>query len=139
MPKPQENSEEWLTTKDACAYLKVSQMTIFRWMKSGKLAHYKIGNALRFKQEDLDALANKVQSDHSPTIRCKICGGEEMVEGRLQSTGRVSFKPNKTKFWVFEESHVPVTTKMCTSCGHLELFADTEKMSRLSPEAKTTE
>lgn len=135
MSKTSQDGQDWLTTKDACDYLKVSQMTIFRWMKSGKLAHYKIGNALRFKIEDLNGLAEKVNGEPDLNeIKCKVCGSNELIDGRLQSTGRVSFKPEKAKFWVFEESTVPLKTKMCTSCGHLELFADTEKMSRLAPE-----
>jgi excisionase family DNA binding protein len=51
---------EWLTVKEAMAYLKVSRATIFSWCASGKLPFYKIDSPVRggrrFKRQDLDAL-----------------------------------------------------------------------------------
>ncbi len=130
-------NEEWLTIKGACERLQVSHMTIHRWMKSGKLTFYKFGHALRFKAEDLDDLANKTTSlSHASqsAAKCATCGNSEFAEGRLQGTGRLYFKPAKTKFWVFEESLIPAQAWMCTACGHIQLFADTEKLARLQPE-----
>ncbi|MBF0197264.1 MAG: helix-turn-helix domain-containing protein [Planctomycetes bacterium] len=135
MAESEENG--WMTVKNACEYLQVSQMTVFRWMKSGKLSYYKLGGSVRFKKENLDMAADKVTGNSEGTKsagQCGQCGHAELVPGKMQSTGRVSFKPDKTKFWVFSESSVNVEAKMCPACGHLHLFADTEKMEKLSPD-----
>ena len=150
-----ENDSKWLTVKEAALYLKVSQMTLFRWMKSGKLKHYKMGNAVRLLSEDLDAIAeprgekktSSAASDQKPSTpqnttespskedqqSCLMCGSQDLIDGRLQSTGVVQFRPDKTKFWAWTESNVPMKTKMCTTCGFLHQFADTDKMERLFP------
>ena len=48
---------EWLTTKEVCEELKVSESTVYRWVSEGKLRGYKIGGLRRFKREDVDDLA----------------------------------------------------------------------------------
>jgi excisionase family DNA binding protein len=129
--------EKWYTTKEASEYLKVSQMTIFRWMKAGKLTHFKIGGSLRFTKENLDQIAMKntgsVEAEKR-TESCSVCGNSELIEGKLQGTGRLYFKPAKTKFFVFAESLVGLNTKMCSACGYIQMFGDTDKMDRLKPE-----
>lgn len=129
--------EKWYTVKEACEYLKISQMTVFRWMKAGKLTHFKIGGSVRFKKENLDQIAKKSTGSaetEKVVETCSICGNSELVEGKVQGTGRLYFKPAKTKFFVFSESLVGLTSKMCSACGHIQMFGDTDKMSRLKPE-----
>jgi excisionase family DNA binding protein len=156
---------KWMTVKEASAYLKVSQMTMFRWMKSGKLTHYKMGSSVRFTKDDLDALAkpsmpiteervsNLDESESSQNLKavvvetkpaepkkfqkeefCLMCGFDNLIDGHVQSTGKVYFKPLKTRFWAFVESTIPVNVKMCSRCGYLHQFADTSKMEQLNPE-----
>lgn len=128
--------EQWYTVKDACEYLKVSQMTIFRWMKSGKLTHFKMGGSVRFTQENLDQVAKKKtgKSEATQAIeKCSICGNSELIPGKLQGMSRMYFKPDKTKFLVMSESLIPLTSKMCSVCGNIQLSGDTEKMSKLNP------
>jgi excisionase family DNA binding protein len=138
----------WLTTKEAASYLRVSQMTLFRWVKSGKLNSYKLGNAVRFTKEDLEAVAKpslKKEADRDvdgqqETVKkragsecCLMCGHEQLIEGHVQSTGRVAFQPLKTKFWTLQESSVKVVARMCSKCGFMHMFADQEKMETLQP------
>jgi excisionase family DNA binding protein len=49
---------EWLTLREAAAYLKVGVSTLYRWMDEGKLRYYELesGGGRRFKRDDLDAL-----------------------------------------------------------------------------------
>ncbi len=49
---------EWLTTKEAAAYLKVHPKTVYRYVKSGRLRQYQAAGVgrPRFNREDLDAL-----------------------------------------------------------------------------------
>jgi excisionase family DNA binding protein len=127
---------EWYTIREAAEYLGVSEPTIYRWMKEGLLSFYKIGGATRFAQEGLDAVIEKTtgrKEAEAAAGRCAACGHTVLVEGRLQGTGRLYFKPAHTKFWVFEESTVPTKASVCAACGYLQLYAGTGKLKRLMP------
>jgi Zn ribbon nucleic-acid-binding protein len=54
-----------------------------------------------------------------------------LAEGKLSSTGRVYFRADKTKFWVFSESMVEVRARVCVECGYVDLYADTDKLKKL--------
>ena len=47
---------DWLTEKQAQAYLGVSRATLYRWQRAGRLTVYKLGRQRRYKREDLDRL-----------------------------------------------------------------------------------
>lgn len=126
----------WYTIPEAADYLGVSEPTIYRWMKKGLLSFYKVGGSTRFTQEGLDAVVEKTtgrKEAEAAQGRCAACGHNVMVEGRLQTTGRVYFKPAHTRFWTFQESLVPIAARVCTACGHVQLQADADKLSRLLP------
>lgn len=128
--------KEWYTVAEAAEYLQVSQPTIFRWMKDATLSFYKLGGKTRFSREGLDAVIEKTtgrkeaQAAHG---RCASCGHTNLLAGRLQGAGKLYFKPDKTKFWVFDHSLVPTSARVCPACGHLQLHADTGKLGRLRP------
>lgn len=134
---PQPTDEKtWFTVRDAARYLSVSEPTIFRWMKDGLLSFYKIGGSTRFTKEALQALIEKTtgrKEAEAVAARCAACGHDVLVEGRVQGTGRLYFKPNQTRFWVFEESLVPIRAQTCTACGYIQMRADTSKLNRLRP------
>jgi|SRR5882672_5241751 len=50
---------DWLTAKEAAAYLKVRRRTLLAWTRQGKIRGYRLSGTLRcvwrFKQADLDA------------------------------------------------------------------------------------
>ncbi len=130
---------EWLTVAEAAKHLKVSRPTIFRWMRSGRLSFYKFGNATRFKREDIDQMAQKITAQEDALRakqKCAVCGHAEFASGSVRSTGRIYFHPDKTRFFVPFESLVPLDAQVCTACGHVQLFADTERLARLIPEDK---
>jgi excisionase family DNA binding protein len=129
--------KQWFTTAEAAEYLGVSQATIFRWMKQGQLSFHKIGKATRFSQEGLDAVVLKTTGRteaEAAAGRCSSCGHNILVEGTLQGTGRMYFRPKKTKFWTFLEALVPLKVLACAACGHIEMQADTSKLTRLMPD-----
>ena len=133
----QAEKKEWYTVQEAGEYLEVSQPTIFRWMKQGLLSFYKVGGSTRFSKEGLDAVVEKttgIKEAEAAAGRCASCGHSVLVEGKLQGTGRMYFRPNKTKFWTFEEALVPTTCKVCTACGYIQIHADTAKLGRLRKE-----
>ena len=135
--------KRWYTVPEAAAYLGISEPTIFRWMRDRRLSFVKIGGATRFTQEGLDALVEKTTGSmeaEAAAGRCAACGHSVLVEGNLQGTGRLYFRPEKTRFWVFAEALVPTRARVCTACGHIQLHADASKLKRLLPkEAQGTE
>jgi excisionase family DNA binding protein len=133
------SQEEWFSIREAAEYLGVSQPTIFRWMKDGALSFYKVGGSTRFSKEGLDASVEKTvgrKEAEAAAARCASCGHGVLVSGRMQSTGLLYFKPDKTKFWTFEESLVSTRAHMCAACGYVQLHADTAKLGRLAPPEK---
>jgi excisionase family DNA binding protein len=128
---------DWLSVREAARYLQISEPTLFRWMRDGDVSFYKVGRGTRFKREALDAVVHKrtgrSEAD-AAALRCACCGNAEMIEGHLQGTGRMYFRPLKTRFWVLREAMVPTRARTCTACGHVQLFADPEKLGALLPE-----
>ncbi len=51
-------SQRWLTVNEAAAYLRLHRATFYRHYSEGQIPGYRLfgSGALRFKQEDLDAL-----------------------------------------------------------------------------------
>ena len=47
-------NNEFITTGEASKILKVSLLTIYRYIKAGKLPAYKIGRDYRIKKEEFD-------------------------------------------------------------------------------------
>ncbi|HOX39826.1 MAG TPA: helix-turn-helix domain-containing protein [Candidatus Brocadiia bacterium] len=137
--RDRDEEKRWYSVREAATYLAVSQPTIFRWMKEGALSFYKIGGATRFTRESMDALIEKttgLKEAEATLGRCAACGHSALVEGRVQGTGRMYFRPEKTKFWVFSEALVPLTARVCSACGYVQMHADVEKLNRLLPEDK---
>lgn len=128
--------KQWYTIKEASEYLSVSQPTIFRWMKEGTLSFYKVGGSTRFSKEGLDAVIDKTTGlkEAEKTAGCCVaCGHTTLVEGRIQSTGKLYFKPDKSSFWVLHEAVVPTKAKVCPACGYIQLYADTDRLKKLKP------
>ncbi len=129
-----ESGDDWLTIKEASDYLKVSEQTIFRWMRSGKISFFKFGASTRFRRSNLDMVAQKITSEaevEHATPRCLACGHSKLVEGRIRSTGRIYFQPDRLRFFVLTDSLAAVKARTCPVCGHMQLFADTNKLAKL--------
>jgi len=129
--------KEWYSIGEAAEYLGVSQPTIFRWMRNGELSFYKVGGSTRFSREGLDAVIEKTtgrKEAEAAAGRCAACGHNVLVDGRLQGTGRLYFKPQRTKFWVFAESLVGLRARVCGACGFVQISADVKKLRRLQPD-----
>lgn len=123
------------TIREAARYLQVSEPTIYRWMKDGVLSFYKVGRGTRFTTEQLEAVkithTAKPEAEKRKT-QCACCGHGDLVPGRLQSTGLIYFKPEKTKFFTMESSTIDTKAWVCSSCGFIQLHADPDKLQRLS-------
>ena len=52
---------EWLTTAEAAKTLKVSPLTISRWIKQGRLAASRVGpRAVRIRRDDLEGIMSPI-------------------------------------------------------------------------------
>jgi len=49
--------------EDVCELLQVSKITIYRWIKSGKITAYKVGKSYLFKVEDVHKLIEDSKVD----------------------------------------------------------------------------
>ncbi len=58
------NSEGWLRTREAAAYLQVNEETLRRWVRTGVIPAAKLGNrgGFRFRREDLDRFVQSRQA-----------------------------------------------------------------------------
>ena len=128
--------QKWYTIKEAADYLGISQPTIFRWMKEGVLSFYKIGGSTRFSQEGLDAVIEKSTGEKEATQAagsCVVCGHNILVDGRVQATGKLYFKPAKSSFWVLHEAMIPTHARACPACGHIQFYVEPQKLRDLKP------
>lgn len=46
--------EQYYTIKEVAEILKVAYLTVYRWVKDGKIDAYKLGKEYRIKKVDLD-------------------------------------------------------------------------------------
>jgi excisionase family DNA binding protein len=133
---PPSETQQLFTVQEAAEYLGISQPTIFRWMKEGILSFYKVGGKTRFSKEGMDAVVEKttgLKEAENAQGRCAACGNSVLIEGHMQSTGMVYFKPDKTKFWTLLESMVPIRAMVCAACGNVQMHADVKKLEKLRP------
>ena len=63
--------------------------------------------------------------------QCLWCESTRLADGRLHSTGRLYFKADNTRFWIFATSEVDVMARVCVECGYIDLYADTSKLKKL--------
>ena len=126
-PSPAFSRPEWFSIKEAAEYLDIGEPTLYRWMREGQITFRKVGDSTRFLQEDLDAAIKVFRSKRElEKVRgtCPVCREEQLIEGFVQSTGRLYFKLKEAKFWTLKENVVPTTARMCRNCGAIALFGD---------------
>jgi len=56
------NKKEFYTAKELADRLRVNIMTIYRYIKAGKLKAYKIGKEFRIKKREFQRFLNKVKT-----------------------------------------------------------------------------
>ncbi len=70
---------EFLTAEEAAAYLRVSQHTIWRWCKQGRLPAFRIGREWRILRSGLDELIEALVAANAEERESK--GAEEQGSG----------------------------------------------------------
>ncbi len=66
-------AEEWMTAKEASAYLKVTSASLLRWVREGRIHGYKLSgtkrHVYRFLARDLDVALMGQPSADTPTAQ----------------------------------------------------------------------
>ena len=132
----------WYSIQEAAEFLDVGEPTLYRWMRDGKITFRKVGDSTRFWQEDLDSVMQVFHSakdlDKAREV-CPVCRYDELLEGKVQSTGLNYFIPQKTKFWTLKDSYVATKARMCARCGAIVWFGDLIKLATLRMESQPKE
>ena len=55
-----QNKKEFYLVEELAEKLRVSNMTIYRYIKAGKISAYKIGKEFRIENEEFDKFLSKV-------------------------------------------------------------------------------
>jgi excisionase family DNA binding protein len=124
----------WFGIKEAAEYLDIGEPTLYRWMREGQITFRKVGDSTRFLQEDLDSAIKVFRTDRDlQKIRgkCPLCHENALVDGFVQSTGRLYFKLKEARFWTLKENSVPTTARLCRNCGAISLFGDLSAVEEL--------
>ena len=50
------DNNDFYKIEDICNIFKVSRITVYRWIKAGKMTGYKVGKSFLFKSEDINRL-----------------------------------------------------------------------------------
>ena len=69
--------------------------------------------------------------------KCTTCGSEEVQPGKLQSTGRLYFRPGSSKFLGLRTANITVEGSICTNCGHIMLCGNVKKARALVGKKKS--
>lgn len=59
--------------------------------------------------------------------KCIRCGSTQLASGWVQSSGKISFRPDNVKFLTPKTADVSVNGNMCLECGTIELVGDVDK------------
>lgn len=61
-----------LTVQEVADYLRVSRQTVYTMIRANKIPHFRVGNKVRFKLSDIEALTNT-----KPVTQPSIEGAED--------------------------------------------------------------
>ena len=53
------DSEDLIKAKEVCEYLQVSKVTLYKWLKQGKITGYYLGTRLFFKKSEIENALKK--------------------------------------------------------------------------------
>lgn len=68
MSKEELNAKEFYTIEEVAKLLRVSYLTVFRWIQAGKLSAYKVGKRYRIEISDLNNFLERSKKYGNITI-----------------------------------------------------------------------
>jgi hypothetical protein len=70
-----------------------------------------------------------------PNPVCQSCNQGPLIDGAIQSTGSIYFRPASTPFLTFTTADIAVHASMCASCGSVQLIGDSRKLRQLKTDS----
>jgi len=67
---------------------------------------------------------------------CIHCGSSRLESGRVQSTGRLYFRPANPRVMTVRTADIPVRASMCLGCGAIDLGGEVNKARKLSKQTE---
>jgi len=68
MSKEELNAQKFYTIEEVANLLKLSYLTVFRWIQAGKLSAYKVGKRYRIEISDLNNFLERSKKYGNTTI-----------------------------------------------------------------------
>ncbi len=68
--------------------------------------------------------------------KCPSCGSTELEPGNVQSTGKIYFRPENTKFLTLGTNDIMLSANICMACGYVMLIGDLRKATKILSKAK---
>ena len=68
--------------------------------------------------------------------KCPSCGSMKLEPGNVQSTGKIYFRPENTKFFTMGTNDIMLSANICMDCGYVMLIGDIRKATRILSKAK---
>ena len=65
-------TDNFLTAEEVSKILKIHKETVYKYVKLGKLKPFRVGSALRFTQEQINAYNSLAQSDYLEMNKSKL-------------------------------------------------------------------
>jgi hypothetical protein len=70
------------------------------------------------------------------TKTCLQCGSSSLEPGRVQSTGRLYFRPANPRIMTVRTADIPVRASMCLDCGAIDFRGEVNKARSLSKQTE---
>jgi excisionase family DNA binding protein len=67
-----DKSDKILNVEELASFFGVSNQTVWRWCKSGKLPAFKIGSQWKIRQSDINKIINQKISAKKPKIQASL-------------------------------------------------------------------
>ena len=75
----------WLTVKETSEKYKIKTATLYKWARTGKIPHYRIGSLVRFKSDEVGEWLDEHRQDTS--------SGDEKPKVSIKTSSRGLFDP----------------------------------------------
>lgn len=59
---------ENFTVKEVADFLRVSRQTVYTMVREGKIPHFRVGNKVRFKRADIEAMTQPTQTPKTQPV-----------------------------------------------------------------------
>lgn len=85
----------WLTVKEVSFHYRIKRSTLYFWVESGIVPHYKIGRLIRFKSEEFDAWIKGYRKEIRPVRKRSLKHTDAVISLDIDKTIRKAIEESK--------------------------------------------